>query len=79
MNESRPGVTSTVLTPQQALAYLSDVVAKRPEISVMGIAGPGDPFANPDETMETLRLVAETFPENDFMRGDERTERRALR
>ena len=42
MNESRPGVTSTVLTPQQALAYLSDVVARRPEISVMGIAGPGD-------------------------------------
>jgi len=38
-NESRPGVTSTVLTPQQALAYLGDVVAKRPEIAVTGIAG----------------------------------------
>jgi nitrogen fixation protein NifB len=62
MNESRPGVTSTVLTPQQALAYLSDVVARRPEISVMGIAGPGDPFANPDETMETLRLTRKHFP-----------------
>ena len=63
LNESRPGVTSTVLTPRQALAYLRDVVAKRPEISVMGIAGPGDPFANPDETMETLRLVRENFPQ----------------
>ena len=62
LNESRPGVTSTVLTPQQALAYLSDVVTKRPEISVMGIAGPGDPFANPQETMETLRLVRRKFP-----------------
>lgn len=62
MNESRPGVTSSVLTPQQALAYLGDVVAKRPEISVMGIAGPGDPFANPDETMETLRLTRKHFP-----------------
>jgi nitrogen fixation protein NifB len=62
MNESRPGVTSTVLTPQQALAYLGDVVARRPEISVMGIAGPGDPFANPDETMETLRLTRKHFP-----------------
>jgi nitrogen fixation protein NifB len=62
MNESRPGVTSTVLTPQQAIAYLRDVVAKRPEISVMGIAGPGDPFANPDETMETLRLTRKHFP-----------------
>ena len=62
LNESRPGVTSTVLTPQQALAYLSDVVAKRPEIVVTGIAGPGDPFANPQETMETLRLVRRKFP-----------------
>ena len=62
LNESRPGVTSTVLTPQQALAYLSDVVAKRPGIVVMGIAGPGDPFANSQETMETLRLVRRKFP-----------------
>jgi nitrogen fixation protein NifB len=62
LNESRPGVTSTVLTPHQAVAYLGDVVAKRPEISVMGIAGPGDPFANPEETMQTLRLVRQQFP-----------------
>jgi len=62
LNESRPGVTSTVLTPQQAVAYLGSVVEKRPEISVMGIAGPGDPFANPDETMETLRLARKKFP-----------------
>ena len=63
INESRPGVTSAVLTPQQALAYLTDVVAQRPEIAVVGLAGPGDPFANPDETMETLRLVHAKFPQ----------------
>ena len=63
MNESRPGVTSAVLTPQQAVAYLACVVEKRPEIAVMGIAGPGDPFANPEETMQTLRLVRKQFPE----------------
>lgn len=62
INESRPGVTSTVLTPQQALAYLGKVMEKRPEITVMGIAGPGDPFANPEETMETLRLVRRKYP-----------------
>jgi nitrogen fixation protein NifB len=61
VNESRPGVTSAVLRPQQALAYLRNVMAKRPEISVMGIAGPGDPFANPEETMETLRLTRKHF------------------
>ena len=42
MNESRPGVTSGVLKPEQAVAYLAEVVAKRPEIAVMGIAGPGE-------------------------------------
>ena len=62
INESRPGVTSNVLTPGQAVAYLENVVARRPEISVVGIAGPGDPFANPEETMETLRLVRRKFP-----------------
>lgn len=63
INESRPGVTSSVLTPIQALAYLKDVMASRNDISVVGIAGPGDPFANPEETLETLRLVRREFPE----------------
>lgn len=62
INESRPGVTSTVLTPWQALAYLKDTVKQRPEITVVGIAGPGDPFANPEQTMQTLRLVRAEFP-----------------
>jgi len=63
VNESRPGVTSSVLRPKQALAYLSDMLEARPEITVLGIAGPGDPFANPEETMETLRLARERFPQ----------------
>jgi nitrogen fixation protein NifB len=62
VNESRPGVTSTVLTPPQALAYLDHVLERQPEISVVGIAGPGDPFANPEETMQTLRLVRGKYP-----------------
>ncbi len=62
INESRPGVTSSVLTPRQAIAYLDNVLARRPEITVVGIAGPGDPFANPDETMETLRGVRTKYP-----------------
>ncbi|MFZ5448528.1 MAG: radical SAM protein [Thermodesulfobacteriota bacterium] len=63
VNESRPGVTSAVLKPHQAIAYLDKVLAKEPRITVAGIAGPGDPFANPAETMETLRLIRERFPE----------------
>ena len=48
--------------PPQALAYLDHVLARQPEISVVGIAGPGDPFANPEETMQTLRLVRGKYP-----------------
>jgi nitrogen fixation protein NifB len=62
VNESHPGVTSAVLTPHQALDYLREALISRPEITVVGLAGPGDPFANPDETMETLRLVRREFP-----------------
>lgn len=63
VNESRPGVTSGVLSPPQALIYLKEVMARNPNITVVGIAGPGDPFANPEETLETLRLVREAYPD----------------
>jgi len=63
MNESRPGVTSAVLPPAQAVPYLEEIVARLPNLSVVGIAGPGDPFANSPETMETLRAVRKRFPE----------------
>jgi nitrogen fixation protein NifB len=62
MNESRPGVTSAILTPDQAVEYTRQVLARESRISVAGIAGPGDPFANPIETMRTLQLLRENFP-----------------
>ena len=34
-----------------------------PRISVAGIAGPGDPFANGEQTMETMRILRREFPE----------------
>ncbi len=63
VNETRPGVTSAVLTPKKAVAYLDSVLAKIENVSVIGIAGPGDPFANPYETMTTLELVGERHPD----------------
>lgn len=62
VNESRPGVAGGVLAPAQAVAYLEEVLEKEPRISVVGIAGPGDPFANAPETLDTLRRVREKFP-----------------
>ena len=63
VNESRPGVTSTVLSPHQALVYVERVLAAEPRISVAGIAGPGDPFANPEATLDTMSLLREHFPD----------------
>ena len=62
VNESRPGVTSSVLKPFQAAEYMDKVLEKEPRITVAGIAGPGDPFANPAETLETMRLLNEKHP-----------------
>jgi len=63
VNETRPGVTSAVLSPGQAMVYLETVFAKRGNIAVVGIAGPGDPFANPRETLETLSRVRTRYPD----------------
>ncbi|WP_129598587.1 nitrogenase cofactor biosynthesis protein NifB [Methanohalophilus profundi] len=62
VNESRPGVTSEVLTPQQALEKTQKVLKEYPFIKVVGIAGPGDPLAN-DETFETFKLIKQHFPD----------------
>lgn len=63
-NESRPGVTSRLLTPQEAVDKVREVMASKilgPIIKVVGVAGPGDPLAN-EETFETFRQVREEFP-----------------
>ncbi|WP_292462412.1 nitrogenase cofactor biosynthesis protein NifB [Methanolobus sp.] len=62
VNESRPGVTSEVLSPQEALEKTKQVIKEYPFIKVVGVAGPGDPLAN-DETFETFRLIKEEFPD----------------
>ncbi len=66
-NESRPGVTSRVLLPAEALERVR-LVRRHMEkqegarLKVVGIAGPGDPLAN-EKTFATFRLVKQAFPE----------------
>ncbi|MEL7635509.1 MULTISPECIES: radical SAM protein [Sporomusa] len=63
VNESRPGVTRHVLKPVEALTVLNRFLQQRTDISVVGIAGPGDPLCDPDRTLETLRAVHAAHPE----------------
>lgn len=63
VNESRPGVAAHVLKPAEALVLAFRAREKMPWLSVAGIAGPGDPLANPESTLETFRLVRQEMPD----------------
>jgi nitrogen fixation protein NifB len=58
-NESRPGVVSELLTPAQAVKKVLAVAAQIPQLTVLGIAGPGDPLANPERTLATFRGLSQ--------------------
>jgi nitrogen fixation protein NifB len=62
-NESRPGVVSELLTPDQAVKKTMAVAANIPQMTVLGIAGPGDPLANPERTFETFRRLSAEAPD----------------
>lgn len=66
VNESRPGVTSTVLTPEEALERFRLSRERIPNLTTVGIAGPGDALADWENTRETLRLIREIEPEITF-------------
>lgn len=61
-SESRPGVTSSVITPEEALVRTKAALHREPRIRVAGIAGPGDSLANP-ETFDALRLLRRELPD----------------
>ena len=62
-NESRPGVVSELLKPEQAIIKAKAVAAAIPQLSVIGIAGPGDPLANPGRTFDTLEGLRIALPD----------------
>ncbi len=62
-NESRPGVVSELLTPEQAVKKTIIVAAKIPQMTVLGVAGPGDPLASPARTFATFQALTEKAPD----------------
>ena len=59
VNESRPGVTTDVLSAEEAFVKYKLVKSKMDNLKVVGIAGPGDALANFDEVRKTLKLIKE--------------------
>ncbi len=62
-NESRPGVVSEQLTPELAARKVMWVASRVPQLSVVGIAGPGDALADPRKTFETCERVMAALPD----------------
>lgn len=62
VNESRPGVTSEILSPREALDKFNLVREQIKQLSVVGIAGPGDALANWENTKKSLQLIKKSDP-----------------
>jgi nitrogen fixation protein NifB len=56
-------VVSEKLTPEQAAKKVIAVASTIPQMTVLGIAGPGDPLANPEKTFKTFDLISRTAPD----------------
>jgi nitrogen fixation protein NifB len=61
-NESRPGVSSRILSPSESMERVEALTGRDQRISVLGIAGPGDPLAN-EATFDFLRMANREYPE----------------
>ncbi len=59
--EQRPGVTSKILKPEETIEIIRKSLELCPEITVAGIAGPGDTLAT-DYALDTFRLIKKHFP-----------------
>jgi nitrogen fixation protein NifB len=62
-NESRPGVVSERLTPEQGARKVLAVAASVPQLSVLGIAGPGDALYDWRKTKTTFDAVVKDLPD----------------
>ncbi|MFH0975237.1 MAG: radical SAM protein [Spirochaetota bacterium] len=59
--ENRPGVSRSIITPEEAIELVSKAMVLCPDITVAGIAGPGDPLAS-DHALDTFRLINKKYP-----------------
>ncbi|HOO89350.1 MAG TPA: radical SAM protein [Syntrophales bacterium] len=63
VHESRPGVSCGLLEQDDILPYLDTVLKRHSNIAVVGIAGSGDPFCNPVQTMDIMRQIHQAYPD----------------
>ena len=71
-NESRPGVVSELLTPDQAIKKVLAVAAEIPQMTVLGIAGPGRPVGQPGPHLRDLPPAFREGAGHQALRVDQR-------
>ncbi len=60
--ENRPGVAAKVLIPEEAVKIVAKALELCPEISVIGIAGPGETLAT-ENALETFEMLDSEYPD----------------
>lgn len=58
--DNRPGVSREIITPEEAVEIVRRALALCPDITVAGVAGPGDALATP-YALQTFRLIRREF------------------
>ncbi|MBF0465073.1 MAG: radical SAM protein [Nitrospirae bacterium] len=61
-NESRPAITSRLLSKDEAVERVEVLIDRKTNLSVIGIAGPGDSIFN-ETTLEVCKEISSRFPE----------------
>lgn len=59
--DNRPGVASGIISPEEAVEVVRKATVLCPDITVAGVAGPGDTLATP-YALQTFRLIGAEFP-----------------
>lgn len=59
--EKRPGVSATVISPEETIEVIRRSLELCPELTVAGIAGPGDTLAS-DFALQSFRLIGKQYP-----------------
>lgn len=60
--DDRPGVAAEIITPQEAIEVVRRAVQLCPDITVAGVAGPGDTLATP-YALDAFRRIRREFPD----------------
>lgn len=61
-NESRPGRSSMVLRPEEAMERLRWYMGRTEDLKVAAVAGPGEPLAN-QQTFNVMEMIRDEFPD----------------